>query len=50
MIIFNDFIEERRGFQFESMIRQSIVLKIIDGYTGLVYPFWKDDYLTITYE
>ena len=35
MIIFKEFIDNKKGIQFESLEPLNIVIKIIDGYTGL---------------
>jgi FkbM family methyltransferase len=35
MIIFKEFIDNKKGIQFESLEPQDIIIKIIDGYTGL---------------
>lgn len=35
MIIFKEFIDNKRGIRFESLISQNIIIKIVDGYTGL---------------
>lgn len=35
MIIFDKFIENQKGIQFSSLEAQEIIIKIIDGYTGL---------------
>ena len=35
MIIFKEFIDNKKGIQFESLESQNIIIKIIDGYTGL---------------
>ena len=35
MIVFKEFIEDQKGIQFISLESQEIIIKIIDGYTGL---------------
>ena len=35
MIVFKEFIEDQKGIQFNSLESQEIIIKIIDGYTGL---------------
>ena len=35
MIIFKEFIDNKKGIQFESLEPLNIIIKIIDGYTGL---------------
>ena len=35
MIVFDKFIENQKGIQFSSLESQEIIIKIIDGYTGL---------------
>jgi FkbM family methyltransferase len=35
MIVFEEFVNEGRGLKFTSLIKQGIVIKIIDGYTDL---------------
>ena len=35
MIIFKEFIENKKGIQFSSLEHQNIIIKIVDGYTGL---------------
>ena len=35
MIVFKEFIEDQKGIQFSSLESQEIIIKIIDGYTGL---------------
>jgi len=35
MIIFKEFIDDKKGIQFESLEPLNIIIKIVDGYTGL---------------